>query len=172
MIIKLYDIEDEIVVKGEVETSRFKRTQDSIAFLSPLRYELTVKKFGTNVRISGPVKGQLSLLCGRCLEQFSYSVDSRLDIELAPRKEEPQAQDMELTIDEMDVEYFEGDEIDLDPRVYEEIMLDIPIKALCSEACEGICPECGQNRNAKECACDRSGGSVLGEKLKPLLKGI
>jgi uncharacterized protein len=171
MIIKLYDIEDEITVKGEVEAARYKKAEDTIAFLSPLQYELTVRKFGSNVRVSGPVKGRLSLLCDRCLETFSYSVDSRLDIELAPRREEPEAQDMELTREEMDIEYFEGEEIDLDPYVFEEIMLNIPIKALCSEACQGICPECGQNRNTKECTCDRPGGSILGEKLKLLLKG-
>ena len=70
----------------------------------------------------------------------------------------------------MNLYYFEGDEIDLDPYVFEEVMLNIPIKALCSESCKGMCPTCGKNLNIGECQCEKAGASVLAEKLKPFLK--
>ncbi len=169
MIIKLYDIEDEVAVKGGVETSRFLREGDDIAFLSPIAYELTVRRFGGNVRINGPVRAALTLVCDRCLEPFAFSVDTYLDVELAPRQEAPDAHELELSKDEMDLEYYEGEEIDLDPYVYEEVMLGVPIKALCSGECRGICPQCGQNRNEKECDCGKSNLSSLGEKLNLMM---
>ena len=33
---------------------------------------------------SGPVSAELSLTCARCLEEFTFSVSSKLDIELLP----------------------------------------------------------------------------------------
>jgi len=171
MIIKLYDLQENTSVKGLLDGARLKRPEDSdIAFLSPIEYELTVQKSGDNIWLRGPVRANLSLACARCLEQFDFSVASRLDIELLPRQEAPAAAELELTTDEMNVYYFEGEEIDIDPYVFEEIMLNLPVKALCSEGCKGICPVCGKNLNVDECRCERTGSTAMGEKLKAFLK--
>ena len=60
----------------------------------------------------------------------------------------------------MDVYYFEGDEIDLDPYVFEEVMLDMPIKALCSECMRGYLSVCGKNLNFEECGCEKTGYGI------------
>ena len=87
MIIKLYDIQEGISVKGTLDGSAFKRPEDSdISFLSPIDYDLTIEKAGDSVWIRGPVRARLSLTCARCLEQFAFSVASKLDIELLPRQ--------------------------------------------------------------------------------------
>ncbi len=171
MIIKLYDIQEGISVKGTLDGSRFAGPEDAdVSFAGPIEYDLTVKKIGDNVWVEGPVRARLSLTCDRCLEQFAYAVESRLDIELQPKEKEPTAPEVELKTDEMNLYYFEGDEIDLDPYVFEEIMLNMPLKSLCSEACKGMCPSCGKNLNLEECRCEKTGGSVLGEKLRSFLK--
>jgi uncharacterized protein len=171
MVIKLYDIEEGISVKGTLDGSRLKRPEDSdISFPSPIEYELTLQMAGENVWMRGPVHATLSLACARCLEQFTFSIESRLDIELLPGQKPPRAPEVELKTEEMNLYYFEGDEIDVDPFVFEEVMLNLPIKALCSEACKGICPTCGKNLNIEECRCEKTGTSVLGEKLNAFLK--
>ena len=172
MIIKLYDIEDETTLKGSLNGSRYKRPEDTdVSFLSPIEYEIrAVKTGGDTVWLRGPVRAQLSLTCARCLENFAFSIDSELEIELLPKDAEPQGSELELKNDEMDVYFYEGDEIEIDPYIFEEIMLDIPIKALCSDACKGMCPVCGKNLNVGTCRCDKIGSSVLGEKLKSFLK--
>lgn len=169
MIIKLYEIEDEIRVKGEVNGSKFKRPEDTeLNFVTPIMYDLKIGKMGEDFRVSGKIHGSLSLSCARCLEEFLYSIDTELDIELLPRPKDL-ASELELGDEEMDVYYFEGDEVDLDPYVYEEVVLSIPIRALCSDACKGMCPQCGKNLNREECQCERPGASLLGEKLKRFL---
>jgi len=171
MIIKLYDIEQAVSVKGKVDGSRFKREEDSnLSFLSPIEYELTVTKSGRDLWVHGPVRAELSTTCDRCLEDFTFSVESELDIELLPREEAPSSQEVELKSEEMDLYYFEGEEVDLDPYVFEEVMLDIPLKALCSESCKGMCPTCGKNLNLGECRCEKTDTAVLAEQLKPFLK--
>jgi uncharacterized protein len=41
--------------------------------------------------------------------------------------------------------------IDLQPLVREFALLEFPIKPLCREDCKGLCTECGQNLNEKDC---------------------
>ena len=35
----------------------------------------------------------------------------------------------------------------------EQIQLAIPMKPLCTEACLGLCPQCGANQNGEGCSC-------------------
>lgn len=171
MIIKVYDIEQSISVEGKLDGSRYQRPEDSgVSFLAPINYELTVTKSGDNLWVHGPVRAQLSTMCDRCLEDFAFSVESELDIELSPKEKTVVAAEVELTPAEMDVYYFEGEEVDLDPYVFEEVMLNIPIKSLCSDSCRGLCPTCGKNLNIGECPCGKASAGVLADKLTSFLK--
>ncbi|OPY69137.1 MAG: hypothetical protein A4E57_01342 [Syntrophorhabdaceae bacterium PtaU1.Bin034] len=171
MIIKLYDIQERMSVKGALDGSRFKRPEDAdLSFASPIEYNLTVWKAGENVWVKGPVRATLTLTCARCLEDFSFFVESEIDIELMPKEKQPSEPEVELKTEEMNLYFFEGEEIDIDPYVFEEVMLNIPIKALCSESCKGMCPSCGKNLNLEQCRCEKTGTTALGEKLKSFLK--
>jgi len=170
VLIRLTEIEDILVVKGEMDTARFPKTDDAeFTLLEPVRYELTVAKFDDTVSIEGPVTFKASLACSRCLESYSLSMSLQMAIKLTPKSMLPDAAEMELHNDDLDVYYYEGDEIDLDPFIYEEVMLNIPVRPLCSEECKGICPTCGRNRNAEPCDCPEAPSSLLGEKLKSFL---
>ena len=59
----------------------------------------------------------------------------------------------ELTEDEMSVSVFDGEAIDVDEIVKEQIVLAVPTRMLCREDCKGICPECGTDRNTGDCSC-------------------
>jgi uncharacterized protein len=37
--------------------------------------------------------------------------------------------------------------------VREVIVLDAPMSPLCRDECQGLCPECGVDRNVESCAC-------------------
>jgi len=171
MIINLYDITEHLSVKGSVDASKYQASGVSeISFLSPINYDLALTRSGENVWVRGPIETRLALTCDRCLEGFAYDVRADLDIELVPKESQPDGSEIELKSEELDQYYFEGEDIDLDPYVYEEVMLNIPIKSLCAESCKGICPVCGKNLNLGECRCEKTGASVLGEKLKSFLK--
>ncbi len=171
MIIKLYDIKDRLSVKGELDGAAFKRPEDvDISFPSPIAYDLTIEKAGDSFWVHGQVSATLSLTCARCLEPFAQTVVSQLDIELLPKSATPELSDVELKTEELDAYYFEGDEVDIDPYVFEEIMLNLPLKALCSESCKGICPSCGKNLNVEDCGCEKTGSTILAEQLKSFLK--
>ncbi len=43
--------------------------------------------------------------------------------------------------------------LDLRPFLREEILLSLPDKPLCHDACRGLCPHCGADRNRGACGC-------------------
>jgi uncharacterized protein len=169
MLIKLSEIEDGAILEGDIDGSRLKRAEDEdFDFVSPIAYELVVKKFENGARVEGSLECSLSLKCGRCLEDFVHQVRAALDVELV-RKEPIVDTELELTGEEMDIYYFEGDEISLDPLVFEEVLLNIPMQPLCKDECRGLCDICGIDRNVEECRCGKVSATVLEEKLKYFL---
>lgn len=170
MVIKLADIDESLAVKGEMAASVFSNIEDKpFDVTSPVAFDLTVSKLGDRVRITGVVRCTMTVTCARCLDEFSYPVETDLDIELAPAGLVPHDGELELRADDLDVYYFEGDEIELDPFIYDEVLLNVPLRPLCREECEGLCQTCGRNRNYETCSCGQPTATVLSEKLKSFL---
>lgn len=171
MVVHVSDIVDAVKAEGKIEGRKFDQTggEEEVRFVSPLFYELSIKKKGEILDIRGPVKSTIMLTCGNCLEPFTMDIEAYLDIELAPRALMPSESEVELTGEDLDTYYYDGDEVDIDPFVYEEIMLNVPIRPLCREDCKGLCGTCGCNRNYEECRCGGETRTLLGEKLKSFL---
>jgi uncharacterized protein len=169
--IRVSDIIDvDVAVKGTIGAAQFYSLGGTeLALLTPVGYELTISKVEDHLHIKGPVRCAVKATCARCLQEFPLSLDGDLDIELAPKTAASMTGELELKGEDLDVYYFEGDEIEVDPLVYEEVMLNVPPKPLCNDACRGLCETCGTNRNYEECRCNRSAPTLLEEKLKYFL---
>jgi uncharacterized protein len=170
LVIRLSEIDDTFITRGSMEASRFTEVEDkSTRVITPVTYELTIRKFDNLVTVQGPVGCTMSITCSRCLDDFTLDLRAFLDIKLTPRTKITRASEAELRLDDMDVYYYEGDEIDLDPFIYEEVLLNVPIRPVCAEDCKGLCPVCGRNKNVEDCQCDTATHTLLGEKLKSFL---
>jgi uncharacterized protein len=133
-----------------------------IEFLDPkLRQAGTLKASGVGelvidllgeIRVKGHVKVLMEADCDRCLERAACPVDADFELYYRPVTE---GYGEEKAIDEGEAEmgFYEGDGVELNDVLREFILLTLPMQRVCSEDCKGICPECGQNRNQKECAC-------------------
>jgi uncharacterized protein len=69
-------------------------------------------------------------------------------------------------LEDADEVIFDGKKIDLDPIVREQVLLALPMSAVCREDCEGLCAQCGQNLNEKQCGCEQK---VIDPRLAPLM---
>ena len=58
----------------------------------------------------------------------------------------------------VDVGFYEGEEIELAPLLHERMLLCLPTTPLCDEACRGLCPRCGSNLNHESCSCEADAG--------------
>lgn len=45
--------------------------------------------------------------------------------------------------------------INLEEPIAMNILLNLPMKVLCSKNCKGLCIKCGHNLNSSECRCER-----------------
>jgi uncharacterized protein len=171
MVIKLSEIEDGAVLTGKIGGSQLKGTEDNeFSFLTPVDYEIVVRKYEDDVRLEGSINSSLSLMCGRCLDIFPFKIQTFFNVGL--QKKIPVSDtELELAEEDLEVYYYEGDEIDVNPLIYEEILLNIPIKPLCREDCKGLCVVCGKNNNIEECHCNKVPSMLLGEKLNAFLAG-
>ena len=58
---------------------------------------------------------------------------------------------------------------DILPHVREAVILELPMRYLCSEECKGLCARCGANLNRGRCACGESEDDERWAPLKKLL---
>ena len=170
MIVKISEIDNELIVKGKMEGSQLTMSDENeFCFLSPVDYSFAVRKFENLIRINGSMHCTINLTCSKCLDAFAFPIDTYLDIEFSPKVLTPEVSELELKRNKLDMYYYEGDEIDLDPLIYDELMLNMPVRPLCEESCKGLCDVCGKNKNYEECRCDKVSNTLLGEQLKSLL---
>lgn len=125
--------------------------------IRPVNVDLEIQKGADHIRIQGKIQGTLQVACHRCLDPFPFSFDEKVELLLIQEQEIPEDEEFELEEDEMTSEFFDGEIIDLDQLVAEQIFLTLPFKLICSEKCRGLCPNCGANLNTETCKCAKSG---------------
>ncbi len=127
-----------------------------IKLVRPVNVDLEIYKRPDHIRIIGAIESILRLTCHRCLDDFEWPLREQVDVFLVEDKKSPEEEEKELETDELEYEFFDGENIELDQLVIEQIFLALPYKILCSDSCEGLCPKCGANLNEETCNCDRS----------------
>jgi uncharacterized protein len=115
--------------------------------------DVHLSKHGHDILVRGNLAGQLELACGRCLEHFSAPAAIEFDLLLVPGPASAAAAKEELSPDDLDLDYYTGEIIDLESIIREQIILMLPLKPLCDEACKGLCPRCGANLKRETCVC-------------------
>ena len=131
--------------------------EDSFELLDGGHLRAVVEKGDDDsVHIRGHLSARLRLQCGRCLEDYAFPVEQELDLFYLPQRSAPDVgedDEVELSDREMVVAYYRGDHFDLGDMIREQFFLTLPMKRLCREACAGLCPSCGANRNLASCEC-------------------
>ncbi|AWK73200.1 DUF177 domain-containing protein [Rhodococcus oxybenzonivorans] len=105
---------------------------------SEIDLDLRLEAVSEGVLVTGSVSADTVGECSRCLEPFSGSVDLSLT-ELFAYPDSA----TEETTDEDEIYRVEDDEIDLEPVIIDAVGLALPLQPLCSDDCQGLCPECG-----------------------------
>ena len=113
--------------------------------------QLRIERDGLDVFVTGELRATVSQACGRCLEPSPAEVTAAVDVRLVPRP--ATADNVELAADDLDVDFYAEDELDVNALIEAETALALPMKPLCREGCLGLCPVCGGNRNVVACAC-------------------
>ncbi len=106
-----------------------------------------------DIRLVGDLATRVELRCARCLEPVVREVASTFDLLFRPLGVD--AGEAERSIGEADTEigYYSGEGLLLEDVLREQVLLAMPMRTVCRDDCQGLCPQCGRNWNEGRCDC-------------------
>jgi len=105
------------------------------------------------VRIRGDLSVAMRADCDRCLAEARFPLEAKLDLFYRPMFNIAREEEIEIDEGEAEIGFYEGEGIELEDILREQILLLLPMQKVCREECKGICPICGKNRNESACDC-------------------
>ena len=139
-----------LTVSAEIEADSFHTASATYKYVGPKEADLTFVNSGKRkALLTGIIKATLSIPCDRCLEPVlvDFSIDVCKEIDMSGQADRD-------TMDEMSKYVSEDSMFDTEEFVYNEILVNLPMKVLCKEDCKGICNRCGANLNKESCDCN------------------
>ena len=153
MILELSAIrQPETVLSRRYEPPAFEGRFTEFRVVSPASINARIDKDRDRFRLVGTISARLELSCGRCLESFELPVEASFDVRYMPQSENA-GDEREVEEDDLSVAFYRDEVIDLGQLMEEQFYLALPMKPLCREACQGLCPSCGANLNQETCSC-------------------
>jgi uncharacterized protein len=134
--------------------AEFPSAEGEYTVVEPVELSVDVEKKGERYRLVGRAATTLELACSRCVEAYRLPVEATFDLLYLPRHENEGEGEHEIEEDDLDAAFYDDEQIDLGDLLREQLFLALPMKPLCSESCQGLCPVCGTNRNAAACGCE------------------
>ncbi len=119
-----------------------------------------------DIHLAGEVSASLELPCARCLQPVVTDVLRPFDLMYRPLGADAGQEELSINQGEADIGYYTGEGLQLEDVVREQVLLALPIKVVCTEACKGLCPTCGQNLNQGACGCPEPAGDVRWRALE------
>jgi uncharacterized protein len=134
--------------------SAFDPQDDAYRVAAPVELVLDVQKLGDDAfGVSGRVRADLEVECSRCLEPFTVAVDAPFDLRYVSQSANTGEGEREVGEDDLATAFYRDGMLDLIELIREQFVLALPMKPLCTDACRGLCPQCGTNLNKTQCGC-------------------
>jgi uncharacterized protein len=126
-----------------------------------------LQRVGSGVLLEGRFTAEVIVPCARCATDVRLTLPTSFTLNLVPgalgteARVEEEGDDDETAerggsfqLVDAEQELFDGKRIDLDPILREQLLLALPMNAVCREDCKGLCGMCGENLNERACGCD------------------
>jgi len=111
---------------------------------------------GEEVRLKGRIHAVVEVACDRCLRPVAGPLAVEFEESFIPLVADArEGEERELQATDLHVSVYEGESVDVDELVREQLLLAVPARFVCREDCKGLCPACGADLNAGDCACPR-----------------
>jgi uncharacterized protein len=120
---------------GDIAVTASRLPEGAIAQVTAVVESLDTITVQCKGRVRVPWVGE----CRRCLGEAHGELDIEVRelFERAPESE--------------DIYPLQADRVDLEPLARDAIYLELPQAPLCKADCQGLCPECGADRNTVDC---------------------
>ena len=129
-----------------LEMNAFECSLGTFPVTDKSSFPLTISKVATDkFLIEGETSVTLEIPCDRCLQPVQVIIPLEIAREYDKNDTEEESEEENLIV---------GYNLDTEQLIYCEILVNWPMKTLCTEACKGICKKCGTNLNHSSCTCD------------------
>lgn len=106
-----------------------------------------------DIRIVGEFSTTVGLACARCLEPITRDVANNFELLYRPQGSDAGREELSVTAVEAEIGYYQGEGVQLEDVLREQVLLALPLRAICRDDCKGLCPHCGKNLNLEQCNC-------------------
>lgn len=110
--------------------------EPDLRFQHEVAYNFHAQLQDNALLVTGTLDTPATVVCSRCLATFELTVHVGQFV----FHQELQGEDF----------------VDLTANIREDILLELPQRALCGPKCKGLCPSCGKNLNEGDCQCERT----------------
>jgi len=129
---------------------------NGLVFDSPVSFKGKLTNVKGMLRLSGHVALKYKVKCYRCLKDLERTMDFDLNERFVSGDSSTDS----------DVYSYNGNYVDTDKAIKDNIILNLPMKHVCDVNCKGLCPKCGTNLNERECNCEEDYINPQMEALK------
>ena len=155
----------------QYEPGQIAVTDERVQLSQPLTVTGRVRQSQKRVEVNGHFSTTAQVECDRCLKPVDVPVTAEFNLEYVTPATYAASPAAELEERDMSLSVFDGETIDLDELVAEQLLLALPSRILCREDCKGLCPECGNDRNLKDCRCESAEIDPRWGALKEIVNG-
>ena len=178
MKLLLFDtLESRFSIEDATTSGALGLDQDPFTGGEPVVVACNCHRDGDVAVVEGVATVTLAQSCARCLEDMASELSARFTLvvrRLNAGEHQPEAsEEDELLERDDDVRFLSHDEhtVDITEIVHDALLLAVTEKPLCSADCQGICPQCGVNRNDTTCVCTTDRSDSRWGDLKGLFEG-
>jgi uncharacterized protein len=147
------------------DLTRLLENEGGARGIAPLTGSVRLMRTQQSVFVRGRLTSQLAMDCSRCLAEARVPVKFEVEAEYFPEVDIVTGHGLPKPDDDLAFTIDQNHELDLSEAVRQHLILELPMRAVCREACAGLCPRCGANLNEGACRCPVE---VEDERLAPL----
>ena len=141
--IKEADQAFEFVIAEKEFSEYVKAVDETYEPTGGLRATFRISRVGDNVFVKGNLSAELSFACSRCLKKTARPLDIPLGWTFLPVKglrymTNEAGEETELTDDDLEVSFYEGETIDLRDIAREAVDLELAPYPTCEQRCTGV----------------------------------
>jgi len=172
MEIKIQEIPSEgLLLSYREDPAHWGLAEKGLALKGEIDVLLKVIKHNElEVYIRGSLSAELISECSRCLKEFSEPVQSDFHVDYVPLAKVPSEQERMLLKEDLDLQFYAGDTIDVREVIEGQLFLVAPMRPLCQPDCRGLCPHCGEDLNRVTCSCATEPTDLRWAGLKDLFR--
>ena len=128
--------------------------QAELVGLGEVSCEGRVERASPGFHLEARLEYEQTVACTRCLKDLTQPMEVDVELMIVVRPAEPAHGELQLDADDLGVLAVDDERLDTEPILREQIELNVPMRALCSEECAGLCPRCGADRNLDPECCE------------------